>query len=196
MIKILLKLFLFSFPLLANAGNAPSVADMFNNGIDSFVASMVLVYWAASLIGVFLAIGAVLKFIDVAHGKAQIRTPLIMMFASAALISSLGAMDVISNSMSMGANVANPGDVLLPAGTAGGCNAVYKGVLVFIQLIGFVAFVRGWLLINQYAQQAREGIIGRALTHIFGGVMAINIKMTVSIFYATFYSGLPMPFCQ
>lgn len=68
-------------------------------------------------------------------------------------------------------------------------NAI-EGVLLFVKLIGFVAFIRGWLFL-QKAGLGKEGMIGRGLTHIFGGVMAMNAYATLKILQATF--GFPLP---
>ena len=55
-----------------------------------------------------------------------------------------------------------------------------------IQIIGFVAFVRGWILLGRIGQQnAREGAFAKALAHIIGGIFAINIFATWEILQKT-----------
>jgi len=46
-------------------------------------------------------------------------------------------------------------------------------ILSIVQLIGVIAFVRGWVLLAKGGQQG--GGIGKGLVHIFGGVIAMNI---------------------
>lgn len=62
------------------------------------------------------------------------------------------------------------------------------GVIYFIRLIGYIAFVRGFLLLNQAGsgqQGGQCGLIGRGLTHIFGGAAAINLKEFATIILVT-----------
>lgn len=64
--------------------------------------------------------------------------------------------------------------------------------LVFglVQLVGIIAFVRGWFFLAKNAQQggAQHGV-GKAITHIIGGIMAVNIVGTYHVFASTL--GLP-----
>jgi len=55
-----------------------------------------------------------------------------------------------------------------------------------IQLVGFIAFVRGWIILGRVGQQnAREGAFAKALAHIIGGIFAINIFATWDILSKT-----------
>jgi len=56
-----------------------------------------------------------------------------------------------------------------------------------IRFIGFVAFIRGWVLLTHVGQQgAQPGAFGKALAHIIAGIFAINIFGTWAILAATF----------
>ncbi|MBU1628767.1 MAG: hypothetical protein KKH06_01595, partial [Gammaproteobacteria bacterium] len=45
-----------------------------------------------------------------------------------------------------------------------------------IQFIGFIAFIRGWMLLaNIYQEGSRGGGLSKAMAHIIGGLLAINI---------------------
>lgn len=61
-----------------------------------------------------------------------------------------------------------------------------KAVLGLLQVIGFIAFVRGWTLVVKAAQQGSQTGYGKGLTHIFGGIMAINIVGLRDIVWNTF----------
>ena len=59
-------------------------------------------------------------------------------------------------------------------------------LLSILQLIGVIAFVRGWVLLaRSQGQGAQPGTMGKAITHVFGGVMLMNIVATVNIMYNT-----------
>lgn len=56
-----------------------------------------------------------------------------------------------------------------------------------IEFIGFIAFVRGWLILAHITQQqgGQPGTFAKGLLHIIGGVFAINIWGTFKILQAT-----------
>lgn len=58
-----------------------------------------------------------------------------------------------------------------------------EAIFMIVQLIGLIAFIRGWILLSHTAGQqgAQPGTFGKALTHIFGGVLAMNIVGTINI---------------
>lgn len=64
-----------------------------------------------------------------------------------------------------------------------------KVFYLFIQLIGYIAFVRGWMIVAQTAQQSGRETIGKGITHILGGILAINVVATKDILWNTF--GFP-----
>lgn len=56
-----------------------------------------------------------------------------------------------------------------------------------VQIVGFIAFIRGWMLLTRIAQQGGQaGIFPKALTHILGGLFALNIFATWRILYSLF----------
>ncbi len=62
--------------------------------------------------------------------------------------------------------------------------------LAFCQLIGAIAFVRGWLMLKRFVEGAANVSMGAALTHIIGGCIAINIGAFLKIMDKTFGTGL------
>ena len=63
---------------------------------------------------------------------------------------------------------------------------VQIAILRLVQLIGVIAFIRGWFILAQSAKQGTQSVVGRALTHIIGGILAINIIGTKNVIWATF----------
>lgn len=67
-----------------------------------------------------------------------------------------------------------------------------KNIVLFVQTFGLVAFIRGWLILARSGAQGgghQQNTFGKALMHIVGGVLAINIVKTISIINATLYGG-------
>ncbi len=70
----------------------------------------------------------------------------------------------------------------------GNGSAVGKPLATIIQVIGLVAFVRGWVLIARSASQGQPpGGTGKGLVHVFGGILAINIVGTINMINNTLY---------
>lgn len=56
-----------------------------------------------------------------------------------------------------------------------------------IQVIGFIAFIRGWILVTRCtAEQSQPGSVSKGLIHVVGGVLAINITGTMDMLSNTF----------
>ena len=54
-------------------------------------------------------------------------------------------------------------------------------VIVFTRLIGIGAMIRGIILLSRIGgQNTQPGIVGRALIHLFGGVLCVHILGTIS----------------
>jgi hypothetical protein len=57
--------------------------------------------------------------------------------------------------------------------------------LTFVQLIGAIAFVRGWLIMKKVVEGGGQVTMAQGITHILGGVCAINIYGFLQILDAT-----------
>jgi intracellular multiplication protein IcmC len=68
-------------------------------------------------------------------------------------------------------------------------NAVYAA-LTFFQLIGMIAFIRGWLILKDSVDHSGQGNkLAQGLTHIVGGVLAVNIYRFLEVMDTTFGTG-------
>ena len=55
-------------------------------------------------------------------------------------------------------------------------SSLINTIVMYIQLVGFIAFVRGWFILSSAASPggAQQGAFSKGLTHIIGGIIAIN----------------------
>lgn len=78
----------------------------------------------------------------------------------------------------------------IPAYEAGGTfdvSDIMVPVIQLIQVIGLIAFIRGWvMLVKMGGQGAPPGTVSKGLIHILGGILAINIVGTIDVLRATF----------
>jgi hypothetical protein len=65
-----------------------------------------------------------------------------------------------------------------------------NAALTFIQLIGCIAFVRGWLIMKKVVEGGSNASLGQGLTHVLGGVLAINIFQFLVVMDQTFGTNL------
>ncbi len=64
----------------------------------------------------------------------------------------------------------------------GGNNQLGLAVTTIIETIGLYAFVRGWVLVVRASTTGQPpGGVGKGLTHVFGGILAINIVGTIEL---------------
>lgn len=72
----------------------------------------------------------------------------------------------------------------------GSGSAVGRPLTMLIQVIGIIAFIRGWILIARAASHgAQPGGTGKGFMHVFGGILAINIVGTLEIVNNTLYGS-------
>ncbi|WP_298626804.1 type IV secretion protein IcmC [uncultured Legionella sp.] len=70
----------------------------------------------------------------------------------------------------------------------GSGSVVGRPLAMLIQVVGLIAFVRGWVLIARSASQGQPpGGTGKGLIHVFGGILAINIVGTINMINNTLY---------
>lgn len=62
---------------------------------------------------------------------------------------------------------------------------VIQGVMLFVTLVGMIAFVRGWLVLRAFADGQQGATLAQGLTFLVGGVLAINLGDLVNSLQAT-----------
>jgi intracellular multiplication protein IcmC len=61
-----------------------------------------------------------------------------------------------------------------------------QAVLRFIQLIGTISFIRGWVYLTHVSNPNGRSTMGKAVTHIVAGLLAVNIEGTREMLQASF----------
>jgi hypothetical protein len=70
--------------------------------------------------------------------------------------------------------------------TSGTFGTAVTAALTFFQLIGMIAFVRGWYIVKNAVEGTGQATVAQGFTHIIGGVLAINIYSFLEIMDQTF----------
>ncbi len=68
------------------------------------------------------------------------------------------------------------------SGDTSGYGSLAPAVLAFVRLIGLGSFIRGIVLLSRAGgQQSQPGAIGKALIHIFAGILCLHIVETMNL---------------
>lgn len=116
-----------------------------------------------------------------------------MAVIGAALIAMPAWIDTMTQTMSLGTNTGT--QLLSQAGSSSipGMGDAMNGILLFVKLLGHLAFFRGLLILKDYGSDKQGAGLGRGLTHLFGGAAAINIEATTALLASTFFTGISLP---
>ena len=173
-----------------------TLLDMFKHGtatwsaVSSFV---VVLFWC---VGCWLAFFAIVNYKNAADGKSGIAKPIIQTIIAALMVAISRFIPILSATLNNKAAEFSPQSLLsdIPQ-DALGLNLAFTSVLLFVQMLGTIAVFRGFLMLWEATNKgAGSGLIGKSWTHIIGGVLAVNIQLTIATVAATFYPGVVLSF--
>ncbi len=165
-------------------------ADWLNHLAGSINQVYTMVTAAAYVIGISFAFKALYslkvygELRTMMSSNASVKEPLTYLIVAAVFIYLPTGLSIILNSTFGQSNVLAYSE--LPSAfdlseTNGGF-----ALLKLLQLIGVMAFVRGWVLLARSAGQGSQpGGFGKGLMHVFGGVLLMNIVGTIRVVYNT-----------
>ncbi|RUR12243.1 type IV secretion protein IcmC [Legionella sp. km772] len=175
-----------------------SQANILNNVANSMPAVEKLVTGAAYLIGllfVFKAIATLRSYGEsrtMMSNNGSMKEPLIYLASGAMLIYFPTAFKIFMQTSFGYENVLQYAPVNSPNNAFdtlfGSGSAVGEPLSIIIQVIGVIAFVRGWVLIARASGQGQQpGGTGKGLMHVCGGILAMNIVGTLDMINNTLY---------
>ena len=65
-------------------------------------------------------------------------------------------------------------------------HAVISAVLGFVMILGWISFIRGWFILRDVAEGNQQASMMAALTHLFGGALAVNLGPVLNAVQETF----------
>ncbi len=177
-------------------GNS-SLDKMMYNFVDNMYKPMFILLSALSFVmGAFLIAKGLMKASKTGTDpKAAAVSGLSSNFVVGAVLISIGAMaDTMWQTLAGNAISSFPGinwsGITDEQGSTAAIDKVVVACLQFIQVVGFIAFIRGWLVVKNAVEGTGQATIAQGITHVIGGTMAINIGYMLKIFDNTFGSGL------
>jgi intracellular multiplication protein IcmC len=176
------------FPELAYAASAVDAIQMLINLSRTYPALWFMLTGAGYVIGFAFAMRGVYylkqygEMRTMMASNTSLKTPIIFFIVSGILIYMPSGFRVISRT------VFGYSSPLVYSDVTAGMNPVVLGAITgLVSIIGLIAFIRGWLIMAKNAEHhgGPEGL-GKALTHIVGGLLAMNILGVADIIWNTF----------
>ena len=204
---------LFSLPFMSSAvagnliGGSTSAVGFTNvhgdpgsGGLDEMVIKFIsdisspatyMLTGFAYLSGMVLLITAIIRLTKTAQegprGPGGFGT--IMTFIAAGSLFSLAQMIGIFSGSLFGTNVVNTyvniSTDVLPASDAEIVAPVIESLMIFIMIVGFIAFIRGWFVLKAFADGSQQATLAQGLTFLVGGALAINLGDLVNALQTT-----------
>lgn len=173
------------------------------NIINNIAASLLpvenLVTGAAYLLGLTFFFKAILSLKSLGESRAMMsgngasmKEPLMYLLVGAIFVYFPTGLAIILNTTFGTSSILQyqPVNSQNPAMNAlfGSDSMVGESLALIIQVMGVIAFVRGWVLIAKSSGTGQQpGSMGKGIVHVFGGVLAMNIVFTLQIINNTLY---------
>jgi intracellular multiplication protein IcmC len=192
-----------------NAYAAPDIQTILNNLSRIIVPLTLLVLMCSYVGGVWMIIHALTmmkKFgnMSMQAQPGELGGPLVQLVVGAVLIYLPSSTDIITSSLfgssnsifdsGGGVNYSNVGygsEILgyLPTDSfAQQWAAMANTLVLYIQFVGLLSFVKGWFILSKSAGHgAQQGSVAKGVTHILGGIVAINFIAASNIIYNTIF---------
>ncbi|OGT50641.1 MAG: type IV secretion protein IcmC [Gammaproteobacteria bacterium RIFCSPHIGHO2_12_FULL_41_15] len=179
---------------------ASNTVNVIKNIADNVEPIQRLITAAAYILGLLFGFKALytLKIYGEARtmmsSNATAKEPLTYLFVSAVLLMSPKAVEVLLATTFGSSSILQYGPITSSNQPIeeifGSGSEVAKPLMMIIQTVGYVAFVRGWILIARASAHGQQpGGSGKGLMHVFGGILAINIVSTLQIVNNTIFGS-------
>lgn len=192
---LLVPLFLVSAANAQDTDTSPySIDSIFSNlstslsGVSQFLTAL------SYIIGIYLTVSAVFKFKKFGHRTAFMHVeagmfgPIMQFFIGVALLYTPTFIGVL-NATVFGDSSMDDVMAYSSSGSSPDWATAIEPMYETIQVIGLIAFLRGWLILTKSVQKDggnQPGQTTKGIIHIIGGVMAMNITRTIDIITASF----------
>jgi len=175
--------------LASGSGMDKMIVDFVSNTYGPMSMLLQVFTYIAAIILLLTAISRLIKTAqDGPRGPTGLGT--IMTFLVAGALFSFGdMMGSFSSSLFGDANVsvnANIGaTVISDQADRDKVAAVIEAVMLFIMIVGAIAFIRGLFVLRAFADGSTNATLAQGLTFLIGGVLAINLGELVNVLQAT-----------
>jgi len=195
------------FPDISGGGkigcSAVEAASGSNTSLDKMMQSFVANIYSASFsmvsmlgagIGIYLIVKGLLKAAKIGSDpKAGSPHAIAVNFVMGALLVSISSLlDTTLTSVFGSSTIASFSNIINWSNITGSsidttnADRTVYAILKFVQIIGIIGFLRGWLIIKTAVEGTGQATVPQGATHIIGGTMAMNIPQMLKILNNTF----------
>lgn len=193
--RINLRLFFLGFSplILAGCGSIPeasslTVQQMIINIADTMPSLIQMCTAAAYILGLLFVLRGVYKLKEYGESRTMMASqtnvwpPIMTILVGSMFIYFPSAYQVGLQTLF---HVSTPSPISY-AGSSGVSEELINAVVLIMQLVGCIAFIRGLLLLNSASGHgAQPGSYGKGITFIIGGLLAINMYGTWEVIVNT-----------
>jgi intracellular multiplication protein IcmC len=165
---------------------AADISEMMRNLDTSLPQVEKLVIGFAFLLGIGFCLRAVYRF--KIYGEARtmmssqtsIKEPLFLLFIGAVFLYIPTGLKIFNNT-AFGYETPLAYSQWAARGSVN--NITASSIFDFVKIMGLISFVKGWYMLSKASIQsgAQGNTFGKSMTHIIGGILAINIVGTMNI---------------
>ena len=193
-----------------NAYAAPDIQTILNNVSRIIVPLTAMVLIVSFVAGVYMIIHALTmmkKFgnMSMQAQPGELGGPLVQLVVGAVLIYLPSSTDTLANSLfgtsnsifgsdSSSVNYSNAGygsellGYVASNSFAEQWASMANTLVLYIQFVGFLSFVKGWFILSKSGGHGtQQGTVAKGITHILGGIVAINFVAASNIIYNTIF---------
>jgi len=207
-IALAMGLLLFSLPSTVMAADIQTIMTRLQEVLGPLVSLLLVICYVSGIGLVFRGLGMLRIFgMPLTHQSRQgeIAGPMVYLAVGSILIWIPTATGIVSETIfgsipklftGTELNFQNMGTAstdligyasIEPEGT---WSAMLDTIVMYMQFIGFLAFIRGWFIISHAGQPGvQPGSIAKGIVHIIGGILAVNFIPLVNILYNTIFTG-------
>lgn len=188
-ILLLTAIGLLAAPLLANAETLDGILANITSSLPGLYR---LIAALSYVLGVFFMVRAVMR-LNV-YGKMTVFMASQAQFGPTVLYFLIGMGLLYFPTLIDITNVTifnQPGTSILqyPTNTDAQWESFINPLIDVVRFVGYIAFLRGWILLSKIGGQGQPNTLGKALMHILGGLLAINIVGTINVVHQTLFAS-------
>jgi intracellular multiplication protein IcmC len=200
-IKLVLSVLLYGVTGSARAADMQTVLTNLSHVIVPLTGVVLAISFCAGIYMIIHGVTLMKRFGNMASGTQQqpgeLAGPLMQILVGAVLIYLPTSTDIMMNSLFESTNSLfgngsinyqnlGEGSSILNYGSASSFSAQWASMadtlFLYLQFFGLLSFVKGWFMMSKSAGQGTQpGTFSKALMHIFGGVILINLVGVVDI---------------
>lgn len=167
---------------------------------------LLMVSYTAGIGMIFRALGLLKSFGGAQSRPGEMIGPLVYLIVGSVLVYLPSSTDVITKTIfgTDAGSVVESGSINLaalgkasdkvlgyaPVAIEGQWANMIDTIILYVQFIGFLAFIRGWFIVSHAGQPgAQPGSISKGITHIIGGILAVNFLPMVEVLHNTIFGS-------